>query len=147
MKFSLFKCFFVTILAICALLSYYSMSKFYTNTQAKDEPFTPFTIVFATDPQFHGTGGDYSLEIERTTDFLHKIHKMEPQPKFVVFGGDMTNNYKDSYVKKGQIRAIKRAMEELDQDQIPAYFLMGNHDVGMRPTFDSIRKVRIYVEV
>jgi len=126
----------------------------------------PFTFVvcadtqlgFAADPSWGGTGdgSDWSHELEQTKNMVRCVNKMTPRPRFVTICGDLIHSLPEKSltpVSQGGLASaeryantahwlrqnedFKRVMSDLE---VPLVCVCGNHDVGDRPTADSLLK-------
>ena len=100
-------------------------------------PLPAQTFLHLTDTQF----GMYS----KNRDFTHETANLEfavatanrLQPAFIVITGDLVNEPGN----KAQIAEYKRILAKLDP-KIPVYSVAGNHDVGNKPTKESLATYR-----
>jgi hypothetical protein len=94
------------------------------------------------------TGGiTWETELELLDKAVKKINIMKP--KFVILCGDVIHSYPPSANFKAvftspelyarQLSDFKEHMNQIDLD-IPLICLCGNHDVGNRPTLDTIKE-------
>ncbi len=96
-----------------------------------------FFFIQITDPQFgmyeENTGFARETELyEQTVSHINRLN-----PDFVVITGDFVHDPDD----EDQIREFKRITGKIDS-KIPVYMIPGNHDVGLVPTKESLKKYR-----
>ncbi len=74
--------------------------------------------------------------LERAVDHINRL-----RPKFVIVCGDLTHAkpYKKAYPY--QVRDYKNAMSKISED-IPLVCVCGNHDVGNKPTTQTIQSYK-----
>lgn len=117
----------------------------------------PFTFIQAADTQFglidryisKKTDNDikWAKEIHYLRLFIEKVNKLVPTPKFIVICGDLVDAFPLPYSKfphpdiqklrKSQVADLKAILCELDP-AIKLVCVCGNHDVGDKPTEESI---------
>ncbi len=92
-----------------------------------------FTFIQLTDTQmgFISNNQNCDEEIKLFTTAVDFINKTKP--KFVVITGDFVNNRTDTV----QIKAFKK-IKDLINKNIPVYLVPGNHDLGQKPTKETI---------
>jgi len=92
-----------------------------------------FTFIQLSDTQmgFISDNKNCDEEIKLYTEAVGLINKIKP--KFVVITGDLVHNRTDTT----QINAFKK-ITSLINKKIPVYLLPGNHDIGLKPTEESI---------
>jgi len=96
-----------------------------------------FFFVQLSDPQFGAFTGDNGFEQE-TANFEFVIANLNRiRPAFVVVCGDLVNKTGDP----AQIAEYFRITAKLDRS-IPLYSVPGNHDVGNKPTPESLAAYR-----
>jgi len=96
------------------------------------------------DPQIGFFDQEKELEFSRQAVTFINMSK----PRFVVVCGDHTHNLEDIWSKKGlehgrkkrieELKAYKDIYRKLDKD-IPLVCVCGNHDVGNKPTMETIQ--------
>jgi len=106
-----------------------------------------YSFVFLADPQpglidvieNEGKGSIWKREIELMNKVCNEINKIEPQPQFVVIGGDIINESPGNReeVRLQQVQDVKAAFSNL-KSNIPILSVSGNHDVGNTPDKNSI---------
>jgi len=107
-----------------------------------------YSFVFLADPQpglidvieNEGKGSVWNKEIELMNKVCNEINKIEPQPEFVVIGGDIINESPGNReeVRLQQVADVKAAFSNL-KPNIPVLSVSGNHDVGNAPDKNSIQ--------
>lgn len=92
-----------------------------------------FTFVQLTDPQmgFISENKNCEEEIRLYTKAVKRINQMKP--KFVVITGDFYHNRMDT----NQVNSFIRITSTIHKS-IPVYLIPGNHDVGMKPTQNTL---------
>lgn len=103
-------------------------------------------FVVCADPQLGMTNQneEWDTELEYCQSAVRKINSLEPRPKFACVCGDLLNyvNRPDfARIRKEQTKDFKEAMREL-HDDIALVCVCGNHDVGNRPTPQTISQYR-----
>lgn len=103
-------------------------------------------FVVCADPQLGMTSQneEWNTELEYCQSAVKKINSLEPRPKFACVCGDMLNhvNRPDfATIRKLQTKDFKDIMSKLHKD-IALVCLCGNHDVGNRPTPQTISQYR-----
>lgn len=83
----------------------------------------------------------YQMELDFARQSVDAINCMKPKPAFVVVCGDLVNAYPDQPEQIPQVEDFKRIFQKVDQD-IQLICTCGNHDVGDRPTAQSISTYR-----
>ena len=114
----------------------------------------PFFFVQAADTQLgmivnygDGTINDqypdisWDREMELCQLSVQKVNSMDPQPAFFVVCGDMLDAFPDQWPEIRQ-RQENDFMEVFKDLKVPLVCVCGNHDVGNRPTRDTIAKYR-----
>lgn len=74
---------------------------------------------------------------------VKQLNGMSPKPKFAIVCGDLINAFPrdaDILIEK-QVRSFKHVFSEIDPS-IPLVCVCGNHDVGNKPTTESIQKYK-----
>jgi len=92
--------------------------------------------------------GDQKMEEEFCRRAVEFINGRKPRVRFVVVCGDHTHNLEDIWSKGDkdagrkkriqELRAYKSIFSKLDED-IPLVCVCGNHDVGNKPTDETIK--------
>ena len=107
---------------------------------------SPFSFVQLADCQFGMLKQDQSWAEEQATLRLATAHinSMRPRPRFVVICGDLINAYPTKENKAVRVRQTKDLRETLSyiDEEIPLVCVCGNHDIGNRPTSDTIDEFR-----
>jgi len=109
----------------------------------------PFCFIQAADTQLgmiesnikKQENGGWSQELELIRATLVAANKMTPRPKFYVVCGDLVNAFPGQNQREEQVRDFKQVYEGLD-NQIPLVCVCGNHDVGDKPTPETITGYR-----
>ncbi len=111
-----------------------------------------FFFVQAADTQFgmvanygDGTIGDqypnitWDREIELCRQTVKILNAMRPRPAFFIVCGDLVDAFPDKWpdLRKAQEADFFKVFKDLDPE-IPLVCVCGNHDVGNRPTRDTI---------
>jgi serine/threonine-protein phosphatase CPPED1 len=101
------------------------------------KPGDPFFFVQFTDPQlgmFEDNKGfeKETLLLEKAVNGINRL-----RPDFVVITGDFVHNQKS----EPQIQEFKRIVAKINSG-IPVYYSPGNHDVGLNPDKQSLKKYR-----
>uniref|UniRef100_A0A7S2R502 Calcineurin-like phosphoesterase domain-containing protein n=1 Tax=Eucampia antarctica TaxID=49252 RepID=A0A7S2R502_9STRA len=110
------------------------------------------TFVVCADPQLGMTNQnrEWDTEKEYCRAAVRKINALRPRPKFACVCGDLVNktNASDKWdqpecdkIRKGQTKDFKDIMSQIHPD-IALVCLCGNHDVGNRPTPETISQYR-----
>ena len=87
-------------------------------------------------------GGDsWDFELEHTKKAITAINKL--RPRFVVCSGDQTNAHPGQPCYLPQIHAIRKAMCHISET-IPVLYVCGNHDIGDKPTMETLTEYRKY---
>lgn len=97
------------------------------------KPGKHFRFVQLTDPQMGMISNNQNCVAEEQL-FLqaaNKINKLKPD--FVVITGDLIHNRTDS----NQLKSFQK-IKSLIQKRIPVYLIPGNHDVGQKPTDETL---------
>lgn len=112
-----------------------------------------FCFVQIADPQFgmkadgppetsDGRGGDnWDFEYEHTRKAISAINRL--RPKFVLCSGDQTNASPEQPCYAAQVTAFRKAMCHLSET-IPVLYVAGNHDLGDKPTMETLTAYRKY---
>lgn len=66
---------------------------------------------------------------------------MRPKPKFLVICGDLVDAMPGWKDRDAQVKDLKDILKNLD-NEIPLVCVCGNHDVGDKPTVDSVQLYR-----
>ncbi|XP_076809482.1 serine/threonine-protein phosphatase CPPED1-like isoform X2 [Clavelina lepadiformis] len=69
------------------------------------------------------------------------INKMQPRPKFLLIGGDITNAFPGRQYHPEQVRDVRQAFSSLDST-IPMFVASGNHDLDDKPTMKTMEIYR-----
>jgi 3',5'-cyclic AMP phosphodiesterase CpdA len=96
-------------------------------------PAAPFFFIQLTDPQFGMTTNNAGFEQETANLEFAVATANRLRPAFVVVTGDLVNRTGDA----AQIAEYRRILGRLAND-IPAYSIPGNHDVGNQPTPETL---------
>ncbi len=88
-----------------------------------------------TDPQFGMFQNNEGFEKESLLYHLAITKVNEIKPDFVVITGDFVHDGQSW----SQLREFRKITKKIDQN-IPVYYLPGNHDIGMEPDIKSIRR-------
>jgi 3',5'-cyclic AMP phosphodiesterase CpdA len=109
-----------------------SILLFTTPVWAKS-PRAIFTFVQLTDMQMGmiANNKNNDEEIRLYTHAINQVNKLKPN--FVVITGDLVNNRTDS----NQLKAFKQITSIINK-KIPVYIIPGNHDVGSKPTSETM---------
>lgn len=110
----------------------------------------PFTFVVGADPQLGMTTGNesWTKELEYFERAIAHINAMDPRPTFFSICGDLVDMHEDIFpgdkdeLKRIQARQYDDFMvycNKLHPD-IPLLCICGNHDVGNRPTAETIER-------
>ncbi|EDO41535.1 predicted protein [Nematostella vectensis] len=83
----------------------------------------------------------WGKEIELSKKAIAAANRMSPKPRFFVVCGDMVNAFPWEKYNDPQVKDFKDVFKELDPT-IPLVCVCGNHDIGDKPTEDSIKKYR-----
>lgn len=92
-----------------------------------------FTFVQLTDMQMGMISKNENTEAEERLYRLAIDEVNKLKPKFVVITGDFVNHRTDT----NQIKAFKRLTSFINP-KIPVYLIPGNHDVGSKPTSETM---------
>lgn len=76
-------------------------------------------------------------EVELSRQAVQAVNNLRPQPRFFIVCGDMIDAFPWKKHYKAQLKDFQRVFQELDAE-IPLLCVCGNHDVGDRPTSESI---------
>jgi 3',5'-cyclic AMP phosphodiesterase CpdA len=96
-----------------------------------------FNFIMLTDPQLGLYARDRNF-VQETASYEFAIATANRlKPGFVIVLGDLVNKTGDA----DQIREYKRISQKIDA-AIPLYNVAGNHDVGSRPTPESLAEYR-----
>ena len=76
-------------------------------------------------------------EVETTRQAISAFNKLRPRPRFFIVCGDMIDAFPWKKYHKPQFEDFASAFKKLD-DEIPLLCVCGNHDVGDRPTVETI---------
>jgi 3',5'-cyclic AMP phosphodiesterase CpdA len=96
-----------------------------------------YNFIMLTDPQMGLYARDRNF-VQETASYEFAIATVNRlKPGFVIVLGDLVNKTGDA----DQIREYKRISQKID-DSIPFYNVAGNHDVGSRPTPESLAEYR-----
>ena len=99
---------------------------------AAENPKTePFTFAQLCDPQL-GMGDSYEHDINAFKQAVKQINRLKPD--FVVICGDLVNKFSE--------KSIADFLKIKNELTVPCYCAPGNHDVGGKPTADSLRRYR-----
>lgn len=98
----------------------------------------PFSFIQRADCQLGFFEKDLSWEKEKQLleKTVQKINELQPQ--FVILCGDITNARPNHTQYSAQVQDYKNIVSKI-QAHIPLVCLCGNHDVGDRPTAESIK--------
>lgn len=101
----------------------------------------PFSFVQMADCQLGFFDNDASCEkevilLEKTVEKINRLN-----PRFVILCGDITNARPHQPQYEGQIASYKKVVSKIHPN-IPLICLCGNHDVGDRPTVESIKSYK-----
>ncbi|XP_071832376.1 serine/threonine-protein phosphatase CPPED1-like [Apostichopus japonicus] len=80
-------------------------------------------------------------EIKMTRIAIDKINQMKPKPKFFAVCGDLVHAFPGEEGRTEQEQDFAREFSRLDPS-IPLVCCCGNHDVGNKPTPQSIQRFR-----
>ncbi|KFD49510.1 hypothetical protein M514_09621 [Trichuris suis] len=108
--------------------------------QRNNEYIGSFAII--ADPQFgmlKPEQCDWSVEKALLDNTINAINALNEQPCFVAFVGDLTHAEPFTNAKRAQIQDFISSVRNL---RARALFLCGNHDIGDKPTIDSLRAYR-----
>jgi serine/threonine-protein phosphatase CPPED1 len=96
---------------------------------------TSFFFIQMTDPQFgmHEENKGFDKETELYMKAVEEINRLKPD--FVVITGDLVHDPDD----ESQIGQFKNLTGKIDPG-IPVYMIPGNHDVGLVPDKESLKK-------
>ena len=85
----------------------------------------------------------WEREIELCRQSVTILNAMRPRPAFFIVCGDLVDAMPDLWpdIRKEQEKDLLKVYSELD-DEIPMVCVCGNHDVGNRPTKDTIASYR-----
>jgi serine/threonine-protein phosphatase CPPED1 len=97
----------------------------------------PFYFVMLTDPQFGMFTSDKSFAQETASYEFAVATVNRLKPGFVIVLGDLINKMGDP----DQLREFLRISGKIDPS-IPLYYVAGNHDVGPRPTPETLAAFR-----
>jgi len=83
---------------------------------------------------------EWSSEIELCKKSVEIMNKMNPRPAFFIVCGDLVDAMPDKFpeIRKKQELDLKEIYSKLDPS-IPMICVCGNHDVGQRPTPETLR--------
>ncbi len=106
-------------------------------SSARGQTDAPFFFIQLADPQFgqYPFQKDFQKERRNFTAAIKAINRLKPE--FVVVCGDLTN--RAGNVR--QVAAFRETLEQMDRS-IPVFLVAGNHDVGNKPTTESLRQYR-----
>jgi len=92
-----------------------------------------FQFVQLTDPQMGMISKNQNCDAENKLfqQAVNEVNKLKPD--FVVITGDFVNNRTDS----NQIKSFQKIKAMIDK-RIPVYLIPGNHDVGQKPTDETM---------
>lgn len=80
-------------------------------------------------------------EIELSKRVVAACNIMRPKPKFMVICGDLVDAFPGKRNRDEQVKDFKRIFSMLDPD-IPLVCVCGNHDIGNRPTLESLEEYK-----
>lgn len=97
----------------------------------------PYFFLQLADTQYGMFTGNEGLEQEavlaqRTVEHINRL-----RPRFVIVCGDLTNATPEHARYQAQVKQYKQDFSKIDAD-IPLVCVCGNHDIGGRPTAESI---------
>lgn len=107
----------------------------------------PFYFIQAADTQlglidwFFEKKISWDKELALIEKMIDKVNQMQPKPSFLIICGDMVNEFPESEHREAQLADHKKVFDKLDKT-IPLVCVCGNHDVGDKPTPDTITKYR-----
>ena len=110
----------------------------------------PFYFIQAADIQMglidrlNGVPDDaitWDKEIVLTNKAMDCINKLRPCPKFVAICGDLVDAFPGSERHERQKFDLSNCLKKLRED-IPLMFLPGNHDIGNKPTEETIENYK-----
>ena len=96
-----------------------------------------------------GTIGDqyphvsWEREIELCRIAVDKVNSMEPKPAFFIVCGDLVDAMPDKWpdIRKDQEADFMKVFKDIE---VPLVCVCGNHDVGNRPTKQTIADYQRY---
>ena len=100
-----------------------------------------------------GTGGevlqprypdsDWAQEMELCRQSVDILNNLQPRPAFFIVCGDLVDAFGDQYpsIRENQEKDFKEVFSHLSPD-IPMICVCGNHDIGNKPTKESIDKYK-----
>jgi UDP-2,3-diacylglucosamine pyrophosphatase LpxH len=85
----------------------------------------------------------WDREIELCTQTVQLLNSMRPKPAFFIVCGDLVDAFPDQWpqIRTAQEKDFFKVFKDLDKD-IPLVCVCGNHDVGNRPTKETIQRYR-----
>ena len=109
-----------------------------------------FTFIQAADTQFgqyerfilkNTTNITWEREIAWSSQLVKDLNDLQPKPRFLIICGDLLDAYPQTMneMRMEQERDFKKVFDNL---QIPCVCVCGNHDVGEKPTVDSVMRYR-----
>lgn len=115
------------------------------NAKERSKWSGPFHFVQAADSQFgmidsykyRRTEPGWQEEMKLCEELLETCSQMKPKPKFLIICGDLVDAWPSTELRRRQIVDFKRIFSKFDPE-IPLVCVCGNHDVGDKPTLDSI---------
>ncbi|PHQ32361.1 metallophosphoesterase [Rhodopirellula bahusiensis] len=99
----------------------------------------PFFFVQLADPQYGMFTGNEGLDQEKALVNQAVKHINRLQPKFVIVCGDLTNATPAQARYEAQVSQYQQDFSKIDPG-IPLVCVCGNHDIGNRPTAESIAR-------
>ncbi|XP_062859875.1 serine/threonine-protein phosphatase CPPED1 [Trichomycterus rosablanca] len=110
----------------------------------------PFCFIQAADPQLGlmkawrvgdcDKGGDeWAEEVQLTKQAVEAINKLQPRPRFLVLCGDLVHAMPGCPFREEQEKDLKEVLRGI-HPEIPLVFVSGNHDVGNKPTLDTVQQ-------
>ena len=125
--------------------------------EAAKSSSTPFTFVIGADTQLgiNSRNKEWQTEIEYSKQAVKHINALKPKPAFVTMCGDLVDMEAEMFIGVGDYKTREQCNEVQNQQwddynkvwskinsDIPVLCLCGNHDVGNKPTPESIDRFK-----
>jgi serine/threonine-protein phosphatase CPPED1 len=125
--------------------------------EAAKSSSTPFTFVIGADTQLgiNSRNKEWQTEIEYSKQAVKHINALKPRPAFVTMCGDLVDMEAEMFIGVGDYKTREQCDKVQEQQwddysavwskvhaDIPVLCLCGNHDVGNRPTPQSIQRFK-----
>jgi len=89
---------------------------------------------------------DFTEEASMAGQLVEMATKLDPQPTFLVLGGDMQNQWpnQDADEGKRERHAVENFLAPITNLNIPVVCTPGNHDLGDHPSAEDLSKYKVW---